>query len=226
MSNKYTKSITPRNQPQPTNKNSTNTTMCRVSFVLSAMDSLTRHSQTQPTTGRSKRIALIRVDCLLNHLSKVIIGTPPFLFSRISYPHYYYITQDRFCQPSKKIKILFFLFGLFFFILRLEERGFLGCGGVFFSFLLLFKHEHKPKRKQCAGQEIENAVKLQFGGQCPQTMRSKPRLSTADHWALSTGRYDPLVVLSRLINAIVGDGFPVPAVKCWFSYHFRRIRRR
>ena len=54
---------------------------------------------------------------------------------------------------------------------------------------------------------------LQFGGQCPLTMRSILRLSTAGHWAHSTGRYDPLGVLNQLIIAIVGDGFPVPAVK-------------
>ena len=47
-------------------------------------------------------------------------------------------------------------------------------------------------------------------GQCPLTMRSILRLSTADHWALSTGRYDPLGELNRLTNTIVGDGFPVP----------------
>ena len=58
---------------------------------------------------------------------------------------------------------------------------------------------------------------MQFCGQCPLTMRSILRLSTADHWALSTGRYDPLGVLEQLQfierfqnNRIVGDGFPVP----------------
>ena len=55
--------------------------------------------------------------------------------------------------------------------------------------------------------------KFQLCGQCPLTMRSILRLSTADHWAYSTGRYDPLVVLNRLSNTSVGDGFPVPAVK-------------
>ena len=65
-----------------------------------------------------------------------------------------------------------------------------------------------------------HASNCNLSGSCPLTMRSILRLSTADHWAHSTGRYHPLVVLSRLINAIVGDGFPVPAVKCWFSILF------
>ena len=33
-----------------------------------------------------------------------------------------------------------------------------------------------------------------LAGKCPQTMRSILRMSTADYWAHSTGRYDPLCV--------------------------------